>query len=52
MILICLGLLLYGIFGHNDAALVASGLFGLASSIDAFKNKYFKWLFPFGDKKE
>lgn len=42
MILISLVLLAVGLFADNDALIITSGLFGIASSIDTFTDKYFK----------
>lgn len=42
MFLISLGLLIVGLFTANDTLFIASGLFGIASSIDNFWYGYFK----------
>lgn len=42
MILISLVLLIVGLITVNDSLIIASGLFGIASSIDTFGFKYFK----------
>lgn len=42
MILISLALLIVGLFTANDTLFIASGLFGIASSIDNFWYSYFK----------
>lgn len=42
MILISLALLIVGLITANDTLIIASGLFGIASSIDNFWYGYFK----------
>lgn len=42
MILISMALLLAGLFTRNEALVIASGLFAIASSISGFSYKYFK----------
>lgn len=42
MILLSIVLLIVGLFTNDDALLITSGLFAVASTIDAFRYKYFK----------
>lgn len=42
MILLSIVLLIVGLFTNDDALLITSGLFAIASAIDAVRYKYFK----------